>query len=295
MVIGSTLSAKAMYKSKAEHQFSFCLNTSTIMEQDVGLERELQIVAETGYDGIEIWMRTLQRFVDGGGNTDFLKSKATDLGIAIENSIGFAPWIVEDENERKKGLEQIKKEMDLLARVGCKRIAAPPFGATESEKIELSKVAERFYQVCELGKEMGVTPQLELWGFSNNLSRFGEALYVLAECGHPDAILLPDVYHLRRGGSPFESLDILNGTRIEMFHINDYPGDIPSDELTDEMRVFPGDGDAPMNDILQSLHSKNREIVLSLEIFNRDVWKMDPIVAARLGLEKMKNVVEKAI
>ncbi len=291
---GSTVLAETA-KPKKKHNFTFCLNTSTIRQQNLGLMGEIETAAKVGFDGIEIWMRTLEQYVKDGGKLADVKKKTQDLGIIIEDSIGFAGWIVDDETQRNKAMDQIKREMDMLAQVGCKRIAAPPFGATNAPDIDLRKAAERFGKVCELGKEMGVLPQLELWGFSHNLHLFGETLFVAAESGHPDAVILPDVYHLRRGGSPFEALEMINGSKIQMFHMNDYPGDIEKSKLTDGMRVMPGDGVAPFKEILGILNRKGVPISLSLEIFNEDVWKMDATEACALGLKKMKDVVAAAI
>lgn len=281
--------------AEKKHNFSFCLNTSTIMKQKLGLVAEIKLAAELGYDGIEIWMRTLQEFLDSGGKLSEIKKLSNDLNIKIEDSIGFAKWVVDDELERKAAMEQLKVEMDLLSQIGCKRIAAPPFGATKEPKIDLIKAAKRFAEVASLGKQMGVKPQLELWGFSENLHLFGETLLVAAESGHPDAVILPDVYHLFRGGSPFEALEMINGSKIEMFHINDYPADKERASVTDAMRVMPGDGAAPMDMILQKLNAKGREIVLSLEIFNEDYWAMDARKTGEIGLAKMKAAVAKAI
>jgi sugar phosphate isomerase/epimerase len=278
-----------------KHNFTFCLNTSTIMKQNIGLVNEINLAADVGYDGIEIWMRTLQEYVDKGGKLRDIKSLAKDRNITIEDCIRFAKWIVDDDTDRKNAIEQLKVEMDMLAQIGCKRIAAPPFGATKEAGLDLKKAAERFQEVAELGKQMGVKPQLELWGFSKNLHLFGETLFVAAESGHPDAIILPDVYHLFRGGSPFEALEMINGSKIEMFHINDYPSDILPEDVTDAMRVMPGDGAAPMDMILQKLTAKGREIVLSLEIFNEGYWVMPTRKTAEIGLAKMKSSVAKAI
>jgi 2-keto-myo-inositol isomerase len=280
---------------KKKHNFSFCLNTSTIFKQNLGLVGEIKMAAQVGYHGIEIWMRTLDKYVKDGGKLGDIRKLATDLGIRIEDCIGFAAWVVDDDAKRNAALDQIKKEMDMLAQIGCKRIAAPPFGATTEGGLNLYKAAERYAKVLELGKQMGVTPQLELWGFSKNLHLFGETLLVAAESGHPDAIILPDVYHLIRGGSPFSALEFINGSRIQMFHINDYPAVADREKLTDAMRVMPGDGVAPMTQILKTLNAKNSPIVLSLEIFNEDVWKMDATAAGKMGLVKMKACVEKAM
>ncbi|WP_341226023.1 sugar phosphate isomerase/epimerase family protein [uncultured Arcticibacterium sp.] len=294
LAVGSSSKLMAAPVKKTKHNFTFCLNTSTIMKQNVGLMTEIELAAKAGFDGIEIWMRTLEAFVKDGGKLADVKKKADDLGIVIEDSIGFAQWVVDNDEVRNKAIEQTKREMDMLAQIGCKRIAAPPFGATNEPCLDLRKAAERFGVVCDLGKEMGVLPQLELWGFSQNLHLFGETLFVAAESGHSDAVILPDVYHLRRGGSPFEALEMINGSKIQMFHINDYPGNIEKSKLTDAMRVMPGDGDAPMDDILGTLNAKGVPISLSLEIFNEDVWKMDAFEACKMGISKMKAVVESA-
>lgn len=280
---------------KSKHNFTFCLNTSTIRKQNIGLIAEIETAAKVGFDGIEIWMGTLEKYVKDGGKLSDVKKKSTDLGIVIEDSIGFAKWIVDDETERSKAMEQLKREMDMLAQIGCKRIAAPPFGATTGADVDLKKAAERFNKVVGLGKEMGVLPQLELWGFSKNLHLFGETLFVAAESGHPDAIILPDVYHLFRGGSPFEALSMIAGNKIQMFHMNDFPANADKNTMTDGMRVMPGDGVAPFKEILGILNKKSTPIVLSLEIFNEDVWKMDALAACQMGIDKMRSVVNNSL
>ncbi len=287
--------ASAKAPKTAKHNFSFCLNTSTIRKQNLGLMAEIELAAKVGYEGIEIWLNTLEAYAAKGGNLKDVRQKAQDLGIRIEDAIGFATWIVDDPNQRAKALEQTKREMGMLAEIGCKRIAAPPFGATNKAGIDLQKAAARYRQMLDLGDEMGVLPQLEMWGFSANLHLFGEALMVASESGHPKALILSDVYHLYKGGSDFNALKMLNGECMQMFHVNDYPANLSREKINDSYRVFPGDGVAPLDQIFQMLNKKNTPIVLSLELFNEDYWKMPAFDAAKIGLEKMKSSVEKAV
>jgi 2-keto-myo-inositol isomerase len=289
------LNTEPFSEKKKKSNFTYCLNTSTIRKQNLGLVNEIKTAAKVGFDGIEIWMNTLDKYVKEGGKLSEIRKLAEGLNIRIEDCIGFAKWIVDDETQRVAALEQLKKEMDMLAQIGCKRIAAPPFGATTEAGLSLYKAAERYTKVLELGKTMGVLPQLELWGFSKNMHLFGETLLVASQTGHPDALILPDVYHFIRGGSPFNALEFINGSKMQMFHINDYPTIDDPSKLTDAMRVMPGDGVAPLNQILKTLHTKNSPIVLSVEIFNEDVWKMDATEACQLGLAKMKAAVAKAL
>lgn len=286
--------AMAETNAKAKHNFKFCLNTSTIREQNLGLVGEIETAAKAGYNAIEVWVNTVEKYKAQGGSLKDIKKRAADLGITIEDAIGFSKWIVDDASEREKAMEQNKKEMAMLAEIGCKRIAAPPFGATTGNVLNLQAIAERYGKLLEVSDNFGVVPQLEMWGFSTNLHLVGEVLYVASESGHPKACVLTDVYHLHKGGSSFNSLKTINGSSVQMFHMNDYPGQPPRETINDGDRILPGDGIAPMTQILRDLNSKNTPIVLSLELFNKEYWKMDALVAAKLGLSKMKDAVAKA-
>ncbi len=273
--------------------FTYCLNTSTISGQKVGFLKEFEVTAKAGYDGIEIWIRDLQKYLDEGGHLKDLKKYVNDLGLQVENAIGFAPWIVNDEDTRKTGTEQLKREMDLLAQVGCKRIAAPPAGATGQPIIDLFEVARRYKTILEIGDFTGVTPQLEIWGTSANLFHISQAMFVIGAADHPKACILPDVYHMFRGGSSYESLKMIAGKAIQMFHFNDYDRNIPREQQTDSDRIYPGDGGAPFKQIITDLHNAGGTKVLSLELFNAEYWQYDALEVARTGLEKMKSLVKK--
>jgi sugar phosphate isomerase/epimerase len=275
--------------------FSYCLNTSTISGQKVGFLKEFEIASKAGYDGIEIWIRDLQKYLVEGGNLKDLKKYIEDLGLQVENAIGFAQWIVDDETTRKAGIEQLKKEMDLLGQIGCKRIAAPPAGATDKPFPDLFEIGKRYRKILELGDETGVTPILEFWGASASLYHISQAMFVATAANHPKACILPDVYHMFRGGSGFESLKQISGNAIEVFHFNDFVADIPRDKQKDSDRVYPGDGAAPYKQIITDLINSGGEKVLSLELFNENYWKKDAFEVANTGLIKMKKLVENAL
>ncbi len=283
-------SAYERNSSPVQHQFSYCLNTSTISGQKAGFLKEFEIAANAGYDGIEIWVRALEKYLAEGGNLNDLKRYTSDLGITIENAIGFAQWAVDDDAARNAAMEQMKREMEMLSRIGCKRIAAPPAGATSPPLLDLFKVAERYHQVLELGVQTGILPQLEIWGASANLHHISQALFVASAAGHPKACILPDIYHMFRGGSSYHSLKLMSGAAIEMFHFNDFVASIPREQQKDADRVYPGDGAAPFDLIMPYLRNGGNKMVLSLELFNRDYWNQDALKVAKTGLQKMKKV-----
>ena len=270
---------------------SFCLNVSTIRGQNVGFLKEFEITSRAGYTSIEIWIDPYMKYLESGGKPAELKKRTSDMGLTIENAIGFAQWIVDDERHRKAGLEQLKREMGLLAAAGCQRIAAPPMGAHQNPGLSLDKAAERYHAILEMGKKEGVTPHLEFWGASANLHNLAQSLYVAAAANHPGARILADVYHMYRGGTGTEALNLIAPGVIEIFHFNDYPESIAREKLTDGDRVYPGDGVAPIINITREMIRKGSPVVLSLELFNKTYWEKDALEVARLGLMKMQEIV----
>jgi 2-keto-myo-inositol isomerase len=298
-------------KTTPEEPFPYCLNTSTIRisEGQWGKPRpileSIKIAAKAGYHAIEPWISELDEFVKTGGTLKDLGKQIRDAGLAVPDAIGFAEWLVDDDARRKKGLEQAKQDMDKVQQIGGTRLAAPPVGATGGMSrrddpkhtnpiSDMMIAADRYRALLELGQKMGVTPIVEVWGFSKSLSRLGETLHVAAECGLPGGAILPDVYHLYKGGSLFHGLKLLGPASIGIFHVNDYPN-IDRAKIVDQDRVFPGDGVAPLKDIFKALYDVGYRGYLSLELFNREYWKLPPGEVATEGLAKLRQSVREAL
>lgn len=290
----ASAAASPAQKRAAAEPFGYCFNTSTIRGQKLGIVEQIDVTSQAGYNAIEPWMRDIDQYVKDGGSLADLKKRIEDSGLTVESAIGFAQWIVDDDALRQQGLEQAKRDMDTLRQIGGIRIAAPPTGATKQTDLNLFEAAKRYRALLELGDQMGVIPQVEVWGFSKSLSRLGESMFVAIESGHPKACLLPDVYHIYKGGSDFAGLGLLSGSAIQVFHVNDYPANPPRETINDAHRVYPGDGVAPLSDIFRMIHRAGFRGVLSLELFNRDYWQQDALEVAQTGLRKTKAAVLQA-
>jgi 2-keto-myo-inositol isomerase len=295
-IAAASVAAVLPHQSSATNSaaaFVPCLNMSTIRGQKLGFVKELQTASQAGFGVVEIWMDSYQEYLSKGGTTAEARRMLKDLGLSVAQAIGFAQWIADDDTTRKAALEQLKKEMGILAEIGCKRMAAPPTGAQNIVNFDLKKAAERYRAILDLSDQTGVVPHFELWGFSKSFSRLSEVMYIATESGHPSARLLLDVYHLYKGGSSLDSLALVGKPAIELFHINDYPASPPRDTITDADRVHVGQGVAPVARILQAIKRTDQPIVLSLELFNKTYYAQDALQVAKTGLAGIKAVLEK--
>ncbi|UZD22157.1 sugar phosphate isomerase/epimerase [Algoriphagus halophytocola] len=282
---GSAAVASPVRKANAKIQFS--LNTSTLRGQKLNLTQMIEVASKSGYDGIELWISELDSYLSSGKSLASLKKLFSDAGIEAFNAIGFATWMAQDPAKSKAGFAQMEKEMNMLAQIGCKRIAAPAIGATAP--VDLLEAGEKYAALLELGRKTGVMPQLEFWGAYKPFHHMGQALAVAAAANDADARLLPDVYHLFRGGSDFNCLDLVAGEAIEVMHLNDFSDDLPREQQEDKHRIYPGDGVAPLDQISKRLKEMGGTKILSLELFNETYYAQEAELVAKTGLSKMKQ------
>lgn len=290
----STAGSMRAQTTAVKGPFRLCFNTATIMGRNLPITEEIDIAAKAGYDGIEPWIRKIEDYRSKGGSLSDLKKRLADAGLKVEGAIGFVGWIMDDEAARAKGVEQMKRDMDLVAQIGGTRIAAPPVGATDKPGLDLDAAAARYRVILDAGETIGVIPQLELWGHSRNLHRLGQCMHVIIESGHPKAGLLGDFYHIYKGGSDFSGLESIGPSALQIFHMNDYP-DMPRDKISDKDRVMPGDGIAPLPTLIKGMLARGCKPVFSLELFSRQFWDQDPMTVAKQGIEKMQAVIGKAM
>jgi 2-keto-myo-inositol isomerase len=267
--------------------FKTCLNASTLFPFELTVKEQVRIAAEAGYEGIELWVKDLDHYFAGGGTVTELRRCFSDMGVQFVNAIAFFAWTDEREEKRQQGFIQAEKEMNRLAELGCAAVAAPPFGSVDG--VSLESMAANFARLSELGAQIGIKPYLEFWGRAKKLSRLSEAMYVAMESGVPDAQILLDPFHMYTGGSDVENLAYINGERIGMVHVNDYPEMPLREVIADRDRVFPGDGTAPTQRLAELLHKSGYNGFLSLELFTENFGTRSALEVAKFGLDAIRN------
>ncbi|GMA61720.1 sugar phosphate isomerase/epimerase [Alicyclobacillus fastidiosus] len=267
--------------------FKTALNASTLFPFNLNIVEQVKIASDAGYEGIELWMRDIMSYLDNGGSLQTLKAYIRDSGISVVNAIAFFRWADKDDTLRTQGLLQARREMEILAQLGCIAVAAPPFGDLKGES--LSTIAEHFAELHNMGLMIGVEPYLEFWGRAIRISSISESLFVLMDSGVQNGKLLLDPFHMYTGGSEVEQLAYINGASIGIVHVNDCPKDANPQTIMDKDRVFPGDGIFPSKKFAQFLHGIGYNGFLSLELFIEQFEHESALEVATYGLHKIQD------
>jgi sugar phosphate isomerase/epimerase len=87
----------------------------------------------------------------------------------------------------------------------------------------------------------------------------------------------------------FQDLQALRAEQIAIVHLDDVPYDRPFSEMADGDRVYPGDGNIPVDALFHVLEEIGYAGVVSLELFSEELWRQDPFAVARTGFRKSER------
>lgn len=266
--------------------FIYCLNSSTIMPTP--LLEKIRIAGETGYAAIELWHSDLDDHLAAGGTLADVQQALSDHGLEVPTTIFLKGWWDTVGAVYERDMDEVKRRLEQARAVGATyAIAGPPLGSVDFEV-----GAQHYRRLLEVGAEFGVKPVMEYLGFAAEVNTIEAALQVMQGSGHPDATTVLDPFHCFRGGGSIESIAQLPPEQIAISHFNDSPAHPPRGLQQDCDRVMPGDGIVDLKRYCDLLRETGYNGWLSLELFNRTYWAMDPAEVAREGLDKMRAIAE---
>ncbi|MEO0476736.1 MAG: sugar phosphate isomerase/epimerase [Planctomycetota bacterium] len=270
-----------------------CLDFATIRPSST--EDKVRIAAEAGYDAIEPWEGDLNKFEQEGGDLKDLGKRIKDMGLFVPSVIGLWGAIPATREAFDKSLEATRRRMRQAADVGAEHIQVVPQPKRPWEDFDPQWAAERYRELIEIGiNDYNIKPALVFVEFLPGVKRMGQAAAIAIDADHPEAKIIPDVFHMLIGDSGFNGLKHLNGDFMAIFQFNDAPKDMAVADMKDKDRVYPGDGILPLPEILRDLNATGYKGCISLELYNPNYWEQNHLDVAKTGLEKTLAVIEQA-
>jgi 2-keto-myo-inositol isomerase len=267
-------------------EFLLALNTSTI--RPTPLLEKIKIAGRLGFQGLEPWNDEITEHIRQGGTLAEIKTAIADAGLSVVSVIALHSWIDQDGVDHAQALDECRRRMDQAAFLESPIIVASPPHA----RVDLALAAARFAELMRSGREAGVRPSMEFLGFVEGVKDVASALAIAEGCGEPDATVVADVFHMVRGGGSIDDLLLLSGDRLANFHINDVPASPPPLQQTDADRVLPGDGTVDLPRVVANLRTIGYRGPVSLELFNRALWEQDPMEVCRVGLDRLRGLLD---
>ena len=154
----------------------------------------------------------------------------------------------------------------MFAGLGLTRIYQPTIASAKFTSDDYKAGAANMREVGEIASQYKLTFMAEAVRNSTFIATIATLLRMTREAGHPAMKPLFDFYHFLSGPSKLEDLDAVRAGEIGHVHFQDVP-DIPQELMDQTTREIPGDGVAPIDQVLKTLQAKGYTGTLSVELF----------------------------
>ncbi|NHU85834.1 sugar phosphate isomerase/epimerase and 4-hydroxyphenylpyruvate domain-containing protein [Kocuria sp. JC486] len=249
------------------------------------LEEKLDAVASAGFDGVEIFTQDL---LVSPTAPEEVRARAADLGLCLDlyqpfrNGVELAPDKFDD------ALRRLRRTAELMNRLGTPTLLVCS-NVSPDAVADDDLVAEQLHRMGEVAAEHGVRLAYEALAWGTHVNGHDHAHRLVLAADHPNVGTCLDSFHiLSRGGDP-ASIQDMDGDKIFFVQLADAPLmrlDVLS--WSRHHRVFPGEGDFDLVDVMTRLVRSGYSGPVSLEIFNDSFRQADVARTAVDGLRSLR-------
>lgn len=269
-----------------------CINGSTT--ELCSLSEDIEIAAKAGYGAIEIRMPKLDAYLENNSFAD-LRALLDKHAIRVFSINSIENATLQDAAGHAAILAEVEKFAACAAEVSCPwLIICPgvcPDGTSWAEIIDRS--AAELADIADVAWKHRIGVAFEFLGFPGISVRTpADAWAVVRQANRGNLGITVDVANFASGYGRLSEIAALPASAVAIYHINDLR-DMPPEDAGAYDRVMPGDGVSPVAEITRELERIGYTGCCSVEIFNHDCNKRDPLEVAREALEKSKAFLAK--
>jgi 2-keto-myo-inositol isomerase len=269
------------------------INTACMLP--CSIERELPAIAAAGFEWVELRTPEIRDYLRGSSLSS-LRALLDASGVRVGsiNALEFVSF----RGDAYAGVRDECRELcEWAAALGCDCVIAVPSPTpsmhTTWDEIR-SESIRALTDLSSIAAEYGVALGFEPLGFGwCSVRTVAGASEILNEVGPARVGLVLDLFHFALGGSRMQELDLLDSAGIPIIHVDDVVRGT-NEATTDADRLFPGEGDLPIDEICGRLLSRGFSGLLSLELFRPEYWEWEPERVAERGYASLAAVAERA-
>ena len=248
--------------------------------------------AKAGIQYVELTDNMLNAFLRNDSIAT-AKKILSDNGLTPVSSASVLPDVWIEGPARAQSLDTWKMRCDQFSQLGLQKIYCPSITNRRVTPAEMDATPDRIREVGDIAKSYNLTAMIEFARTSTHLATLSTSLKMIRQAAHPNVRPMMDFFHFWSGMSKFEDLDMIQPGEIAHVHFQDIL-DTPREIITNNGRVIPGDGSAPIVAILKKLKEKQYSGALSVELFLQRLTTGDPYEVASEIRMKAENVMRQA-
>lgn len=251
-----------------------------------------EVAAKAGFQGIGLRYDRFEEYLGSGGRVEDVKRLAADNGLRFTEAGFLAEWQFHrgvplvcqrtrsgaPEEAEGPALARLERFLETCVALDCDNITAAP---TLSETGSLETAAEDFGQLCDRAHPHGLRVCLEFMGSAPQIRDVATAFEIVERANRPNGGLLIDTFLFHEGDSTMADLARVPVERIFNVQLADAKSKPRAELNMLEDRVFPGEGVAPVREVVATLAAAGYQGPWTVELFNPEYRTADPQAIAR--------------
>jgi 2-keto-myo-inositol isomerase len=253
-------------------------------------DRDLEDYAGAGCTHVEVWLTKLEEYLKTHTLNDvryWLDKTRLTLSVAA-----FQGGLLASQGAaRHEAWELFRRRLDLCCALGISTIivACDVAGSINQQTIERVQVS--LAQVAQEAGQRSIQTAVEFQAHSALGNNLQSAVALIHAVGSPNIGICLDAFHWYTGPSKTEDLGYL--TRENLFHVQLCDlAEMPRELAKDGDRILPGDGEIPLQTLLQHLRRIDYPGCVSLELMNPQLWQVAPLQLASTGLASLNRLLQ---
>jgi len=252
------------------------------------LETDLILCEKYGFAGIEMQSPLLDEYMSRH-TLDDLRRLFAEIGVKALPVNALTEF--NEPGAREKVIRRLRYLCECANAAGSDTVILVPAPQPPVLVISAEDTIDAVRDCTPIAAEYGVTLALEFLGFADNsVKTLEEAMFIAEHV--KDLRLVLDCAHIMSSGSVQTVLG-LDPAKIAIVHIDDLRMK-PSGVYTDADRVWPGDGDMGLPEIIRNLKTIGYDGVFSVELLNPLYWELPADDIFKTAMEKTKTSINAA-
>lgn len=241
---------------------------------------------------IEVWLTKLEEYLKTHSVDDvqkLLEAYGVELPVASFQGGLFTP----DTASASAAWQHFEQRLALCEQLQIKTLVVAADVATKPDAAQIERVRAMLAKAGDAAGEHDVRLAVEFQAnaaFANNLET---AVALVGECGHERVGVCLDTFHFWTGPSRVADLAYLNAENLLHVQVSDLAG-VPRELAADADRILPGEGDLPLDTIVEHLRNIDYSGHVSIELMNPQIWQVPPRQFGEIAMTSVRRLLGQA-
>ena len=254
------------------------------------LATQVQVVSGAGFDGIELQLPTVERYIDAGFTADDLVNSLGPLSVTMFDVL---LGIERSDTDFRRGLRtSCARFAALAAAVGCSAlqvVALDDFHDADWPG-RRRRLVSSLNELADIAEPYGVRLALEPVTFSRFRS-IEHVLEVTEIVGRARVGLVLDTWHLWTSHTPWEEVARLDPSALVCAHLSDSKAQTRDTWSDADRAALPGDGVVPLREGVDAIRATGFDGVWSVEMHSPHHAEWLPAVLATELLDRAQRIL----